>query len=70
MERDNAPSPAGGAQLAAGGVLHPVPRDGITETNLGTREFATVDADGSDLELVDVFARQSWIISEAAMEVS
>jgi catechol 2,3-dioxygenase-like lactoylglutathione lyase family enzyme len=28
-------------------VLHPVSRDGVTTTDFGTREFATLDADGN-----------------------
>jgi catechol 2,3-dioxygenase-like lactoylglutathione lyase family enzyme len=28
-------------------VLHPVSRHGVTETNFGTREFATLDPDGN-----------------------
>lgn len=35
------------AELAATGVLHPVSRDGIGETDYGTREFATLDSDGN-----------------------
>ena len=31
-------------------VLHPVWRDGVTETDFGTREFATLDADGNLIE--------------------
>jgi catechol 2,3-dioxygenase-like lactoylglutathione lyase family enzyme len=38
------------AELAAAGVLHPVSRDGVTETDFGTREFAVLDADGNLLE--------------------
>jgi uncharacterized glyoxalase superfamily protein PhnB len=38
------------AELAAAGVLHSVSRDGVTETDFGTREFATVDADGNLVE--------------------
>lgn len=38
------------AELAAAGVLHRASRDGVTETTFGTREFATVDADGNLLE--------------------
>ncbi len=38
------------AELAATHVLHPVSRDGITETEFGTREFATLDADGNLIE--------------------
>ncbi len=42
-------------ELAAADVLHPVSRDGVTETDFGTREFATLDADGN---LVEFF---SWL---------
>ena len=35
------------AELRGTGVLHPVARDGPTETDFGTREFATVDLDGN-----------------------
>jgi catechol 2,3-dioxygenase-like lactoylglutathione lyase family enzyme len=38
------------AELAAAGVLHTVSRDGVTETDFGTREFATLDADGNLVE--------------------
>jgi hypothetical protein len=31
-------------------VLHPVSRDGVTETDVGRREFATLDADGNLIE--------------------
>jgi catechol 2,3-dioxygenase-like lactoylglutathione lyase family enzyme len=37
-------------ELAAADVLHPVSRDGVTETDFGTREFATLDADGNLIE--------------------
>jgi catechol 2,3-dioxygenase-like lactoylglutathione lyase family enzyme len=37
-------------ELKAANVLHPVSRDRITETDFGTREFATLDADGNLLE--------------------
>lgn len=37
-------------ELAAAGVLHSVSRDGVTETDFGTREFATLDADGNLVE--------------------
>jgi catechol 2,3-dioxygenase-like lactoylglutathione lyase family enzyme len=37
-------------ELRAAGVLHPVSRDGVTDTDFGTREFATLDADGNLLE--------------------
>ena len=35
------------AELAPRDVLHPVSRDGVTETDFGTREFATLDPDGN-----------------------
>jgi len=38
------------AELAAADVLHPVSHDGVTETDFGTREFATLDADGNLIE--------------------
>lgn len=38
------------AELAAAGVLHAVSRDGVTETDFGTREFATLDVDGNLVE--------------------
>lgn len=28
-------------------MLHPVSRDDVTETDFGTREFATLDCDGN-----------------------
>jgi len=31
-------------------VLHPASQEGVTNTNFGTREFATVDADGNLIE--------------------
>jgi catechol 2,3-dioxygenase-like lactoylglutathione lyase family enzyme len=37
-------------ELAAAGVLHSVSRDGVTETDFGTREFATLDPDGNLVE--------------------
>ena len=37
-------------------VLHPVSRDGIDDTDFGTREFATLDLDGN---LVTFFQRSS-----------
>lgn len=43
------------AELAAAGVLHAVSRTGVSETAFGTREFATVDADGN---LIEFF---SWV---------
>jgi catechol 2,3-dioxygenase-like lactoylglutathione lyase family enzyme len=35
------------AELESSGVLHPVNRDGISTTDFGTREFATLDRDGN-----------------------
>ena len=35
------------AELEAADVLHPVSRDGVTTTDFGTREFATLDIDGN-----------------------
>ena len=35
------------AELEPTGVLHPVSRDGVTTTDFGTREFATLDLDGN-----------------------
>lgn len=34
-------------ELRAADVLHPVSRDGVTDTDFGTREFAILDADGN-----------------------
>jgi catechol 2,3-dioxygenase-like lactoylglutathione lyase family enzyme len=38
------------AELAAADVLHSVSRDGVSETDFGTREFAALDADGNLIE--------------------
>jgi catechol 2,3-dioxygenase-like lactoylglutathione lyase family enzyme len=35
------------AELEPTGILHPVSRDGVTTTDFGTREFATLDRDGN-----------------------
>ncbi|WP_445151238.1 VOC family protein [Baekduia sp. Peel2402] len=35
------------AELAGTGVVHPTSRDGVTVTDFGTREFATLDRDGN-----------------------
>jgi catechol 2,3-dioxygenase-like lactoylglutathione lyase family enzyme len=35
------------AELRERDVLHPVSRDGVSETDFGTREFATLDQDGN-----------------------
>ena len=34
-------------ELAPRDVLHPVSKDAVTETDFGTREFATLDSDGN-----------------------
>jgi catechol 2,3-dioxygenase-like lactoylglutathione lyase family enzyme len=34
-------------ELSARDVLHPVSREGVSETDYGTREFATLDQDGN-----------------------
>ena len=34
-------------ELSAAEVLHPVSRDGVSDTDFGTREFSTLDADGN-----------------------
>ena len=35
------------AELRSQGVLHTVSKDGLNETDFGTREFATLDLDGN-----------------------
>jgi catechol 2,3-dioxygenase-like lactoylglutathione lyase family enzyme len=35
------------SELSAKEVLHPVSREGVSETEYGTREFATLDQDGN-----------------------
>ena len=35
------------AELRDAGVLHPTSRNGVTTTDFGTREFATLDLDGN-----------------------
>ena len=35
------------AELTRSDVLHPVSRDGVSTTDFGTREFATLDLDGN-----------------------
>ena len=35
------------AEMAAAGVLHPVSKGGVDDTDFGTREFATLDLDGN-----------------------
>ena len=44
------------AELRAAEVLHPVSRDGVDDTDFGTREFATLGLDGN---LVTFFERRS-----------
>jgi catechol 2,3-dioxygenase-like lactoylglutathione lyase family enzyme len=34
-------------ELRGSDVLHPVSRDGVSDTDFGTREFATLDGDGN-----------------------
>jgi catechol 2,3-dioxygenase-like lactoylglutathione lyase family enzyme len=34
-------------ELSVAGVLHPVSRDGVDDTDFGTREFAALDQDGN-----------------------
>ena len=34
-------------EIGRGDVLHPVSREGVTTTEFGTREFATLDLDGN-----------------------
>ena len=34
-------------ELSVAEVLHPVSRDGVDDTDFGTREFATLDCDGN-----------------------
>ena len=46
------------AELAEAGVLHPVSREKITDTDFGTREFATLDADGN---LIEFF---HWVVED------
>ncbi len=35
------------AEMAAADVLHPVSKDGVDDTDYGSREFATLDLDGN-----------------------
>ena len=39
-------------ELAAADVLHPVSRDGVRETDFGTREVAALDLDGNLVEFL------------------
>jgi catechol 2,3-dioxygenase-like lactoylglutathione lyase family enzyme len=43
-------------ELRGRDVLHPVSKDGVSDTDFGTREFATLDGDGN---LVTFFERVS-----------
>jgi catechol 2,3-dioxygenase-like lactoylglutathione lyase family enzyme len=45
------------AELQAPGVLHPVSRDGVAQTDFGTREFATLDRDGNLISFFQWVAR-------------
>jgi catechol 2,3-dioxygenase-like lactoylglutathione lyase family enzyme len=45
------------SELSAKDVLHPVSREGVSETEYGTREFATLDQDGN---LISFF---EWVSS-------
>jgi catechol 2,3-dioxygenase-like lactoylglutathione lyase family enzyme len=40
-------------ELGAEGVLHPVSRDAVQETDFGTREFAALDLDGNLISFFD-----------------
>jgi catechol 2,3-dioxygenase-like lactoylglutathione lyase family enzyme len=40
-------------ELRSSDVLHPVSRDGVSETEYGTREFATLDGDGNLLSFFE-----------------
>jgi catechol 2,3-dioxygenase-like lactoylglutathione lyase family enzyme len=42
------------AEMESADVLHPVSKDGVDDTDFGTREFATLDQDGN---LVSFFQR-------------
>lgn len=45
-------------------VLHPVSKDGIDDTDFGTREFATLDLDGNLLTYSDGSSRPSSRLPE------
>jgi catechol 2,3-dioxygenase-like lactoylglutathione lyase family enzyme len=40
-------------ELRSSDVLHPVSRDGVSKTEYGTREFATLDGDGNLLSFFE-----------------
>ena len=40
-------------ELSANDVLHPVSRDGVSDTDYGSREFATLDQDGNLLSFFE-----------------
>ncbi len=44
-------------ELRRSDVLHPVSKDGVSETEFGTREFATLDLDGNLLSFFEWVAR-------------
>jgi catechol 2,3-dioxygenase-like lactoylglutathione lyase family enzyme len=44
-------------ELARTDVLHPVSKDGVSETEFGTREFATLDLDGNLVSFFEWLAR-------------
>jgi hypothetical protein len=45
------------AELRSAGVLHPVSRDGVDATEIGTREFSALDVDGNLLTFFAWVAR-------------
>ncbi len=44
-------------ELRRSDVLHPVSKDGVSETEFGTREFATLDLDGNLLSFFEWVAQ-------------
>jgi catechol 2,3-dioxygenase-like lactoylglutathione lyase family enzyme len=44
-------------ELRRSDVLHPVSKDGVSETEFGTREFATLDLDGNLVSFFEWVAR-------------
>jgi catechol 2,3-dioxygenase-like lactoylglutathione lyase family enzyme len=51
-------------ELRSSGVLHPVSKDGLSDTDFGTREFATLDADGNLLTFFQ------WVAEPADTDAS
>ena len=51
-------------EMRSSGVLHPVSKDGVSDTDFGTREFATLDADGNLLTFFQ------WVAGPAAGDAS